>query len=460
MRQFYSRILFCVGMFYASMDASAQQSGFQAPAPVGTAQNSLDKLLLRLADDEARIQELEEKLAHQAIQAPNTAASVPETLPPPQAAPVPVSSKSSPAPVPAPQSESPSDMDASQDSDAHAHMLELPGGGPKLKIRGYFDFNFGVGTDANPLVFPLGVPAHTTFQMGEFDLMMSSQLSEKLSFMSELVFSSDTTNAVGIDIERYLLSYRANKYFEAGFGRYHTSIGYYNTEFHHGTWFQTATGRPFMYFFEDNGGLLPVHSIGVTTTGLVPGTDALGLHWVAEIANGRASSNSAEPSQNFYTDRNYKAYNVAAYITPQWLTGLQAGGSYYRDRIIPPGVTPADQTISSLYAIYVTPTWEFMNEGVLLRNHVENGGRTFNTPLAYTQLSRKFGSYRPYFRYQYVNSPANDPINIYTGRYTGPSVGLRWDFADYAAFKLQYNRLYQRNANPGNGLDAQLAFTF
>ena len=68
--------------------------------------------------------------------------------------------------------------------------------------------------------------------------------------------------------------------------------------------------------------------------------------------------------------------------------------------------------------------------------------------------------WRPYFRYQYVNSPAGDPVNLYTGRYMGPSVGLRYDFADYAAFKLQYNRLEQRAVAASNGLDAQIAFTF
>ncbi len=215
-----------------------------------------------------------------------------------------------------------------------------------------------------------------------------------------------------------------------------------------------------MYFFEDSGGLLPVHSVGATFTGLVPGTDKLGLHWTAEIGNGRSSVNTGEPVQNFYTDRNHKAANFAAYIAPEAIRGLQIGGSYYIDRILPPGLAPADQRISSFYGVYVTPTWEFFNEGVLLTNRIENGGRTFNTPLAYTQLSRKFGAWRPYFRYQYVNSPANDPINIYTGRYMGPSVGIRYDFADYAAFKLQYNRLDQRGVPAGNGLDAQIAFTF
>jgi hypothetical protein len=34
------------------------------------------------------------------------------------------------------------------------------------------------------------------------------------------------------------------------------------------------------------------------------------------------------------------------------------------------------------------------------------------------------------------------------------------DFTDYAAFKVQYNRLDQRAVLPLNGVDLQLAFTF
>ena len=100
----------------------------------------------------------------------------------------------------------------------------------------------------------------------------------------------DTTNEFSIDIERYQLTYRVNDYFSVSGGRFHTAIGYYNTAYHHGNWFSTAEGRPIMYLFEDSGGVLPVHTVGVTMTGLVPQTGNLGLHWIAEIGNGRRSN--------------------------------------------------------------------------------------------------------------------------------------------------------------------------
>ena len=78
--------------------------------------------------------------------------------------------------------------------------MDLPGG-PKLNIRGFLDFNYGVGSAANALIFPLIVPQttpptpiHNTFQFGEFDLFMSSRLSSTINFLSEVVL--DPTPAI------------------------------------------------------------------------------------------------------------------------------------------------------------------------------------------------------------------------------------------------------------------------
>ena len=101
-----------------------------------------------------------------------------------------------------------------------------------------------------------------------------------------------------------------------------------------------------------------------------------------------------------------------------------------------------------------------MTEGVLLSNHVMRTSEPFRSPMAYTQIARAFGIYKPYFRYQYVRDNVNDPINLLKGTYYGPSVGLRIDFATYAAFKLQFNHLYQSSQSAGNGLNAQIAFAF
>ncbi len=166
--------------------------------------------------------------------------------------------------------------------------------------------------------------------------------------------------------------------------------------------------------------------------------------------------------QNFSSDKTSKSYNLATYIKPHWAPGLQIGASFYQDRLYPQGVgiRRVEQTISSAYVVYNNGVWEFLGEGVLLRNGLTGTPLSYNSPLSYGQISRKFGTFRPYFRYQYVNAAGGDPVNQFTARYAGPSIGLRKDVTDYAAVKLQYNLLQQRLVPTANGLLVQMAFTF
>ena len=442
-------LLLFLALAWASTIVAAEAPGDQpnpgSPAPV--TQATIDKLLAVIAAHEARIDELERRLG-------DAGSGVSET-PPLRPA---ISAISPPVVAAVVAPELPVVAPAVLAQQDHDIMMTIPGG-PQLHIRGFADYNLGFGQDANPLIFPLGRPAHTTFQVGEIDLYMTSQLSKKLSFLAEFIVGSDQTNTFGWDIERYQLTYKHNPYFQITGGRFHTSIGYYNTTFHHGTWFQTTTGRPFMYFFEDSGGMLPVHTVGASLSGLVPKTGKLNLHWIAEGGNGRSSDSSLAPVQNFLSDKNRKAVNFAIYVQPEWVPGLQMGGSFYVDKLYPPTGLGIAQDISSAYVIYNNSVWEIMNEAVLVTNKVSGTDLVYHTPLMYTQISRAFGRYRPYFRYQYVNSPSEDPVNIFTGRYMGPSAGLRMDFTNYVALKVQYNRLYQR-VPAWNGLDLQAAFTF
>jgi hypothetical protein len=431
----------------------------QEPAPANLSagdRETVMRLLQRLEADETRIRELEQKLNALSPQPADPAPKEPRTGPPA------VLQIQAAQAIPAERLVEPvrGASDSTDPMNMHDHSMEIPGG-PVLKFRGYTDINLGVGPLANPLIFPLGAAAHNSVQLGEFDLFMSSKLSQKLSFVSEMVIGPGRDNEWGLDLERVQLTYRASPFLEISGGRYHSAIGYYNTTFHHGTWFQTAEGRPLMYLFEDAGGLLPMHNIGVTATGLVPRTGKLNLRWVAEFGNGRASNLSAAPVQNLISDRNHKSVNLALSVRPEWLEGLLLGGNIYRDRQFPDGVRGVQQTISSMYAVYNNSNWEFLNEVVVLSNRDEVSRRTYNSPLMYAQVSRRFGEYRPYFRYQYLNSVAGDPLNQWQGRYEGPAVGVRYNVSQYAALKLQYSRLgVPAGLSSPYGVNMQMAFTF
>ena len=349
----------------------------------------------------------------------------------------------------------------------HAESERMDVSKTLLRIRGFGDVTFH-GDNYHPA----GQPGDkTAFTLGQLNLFVTSDISDKFKFLSEIVFEAGpdniygvtrgTENTFGVDVERYLLTYSRNEYFNLSAGRYHTAIGYYNTAYHHSTWLQTTTGRPLLFEFEDRGGILPIHNIGLEAYGRIP-SGSLGLHYVAEVGNGRESRAplTEEPVQNIVDDSNAKAVNFELFARPTTIPGLQVGFSAYHDKLIPNTLPVAvGETIIAAHAVYTTPTFEWLNE-VLMVQHTPDGGHTYQTPGWYTQISKRFGAYRPYFRYQYINASPNEPIFPDIGLNAGPSAGLRYDASESVALKLQYDFTSLRNQHSVQGLQAQVGFTF
>lgn len=372
------------------------------------------------------------------------------------------------APIPAPQvsavpptvSPSSSDQEPAQSENAMNDRMDLSK--TLLRIRGFGDTSLHGDTKKGDT---------TSFSLGQLDLFVTSDVSEKFSFLSEIVFEAGpdniygnqegAVNTFGVDIERYLLQYSANDYFNLSVGRGHTAIGYYNNAYHHSTWLQTSTDRPFLFEFEDRGGILPVHTVGASAKGAVP-SGRLGLHYIAEIGNGRASRTplDQEPVQNVLDDQNHKAFNLAFFARPEALRGFQAGFSLYHDLLAPAHEPKIGETIASAHAVLIRPKFEWLNEALLDRHAPVTGSKVFNTPGFYSQISRQLGAYRPYFRYEYLNASNNEPIFPDVRLRHGPVMGLRYDASESVALKFQYNYTFMRDQPGVTALTTQVGFTF
>jgi hypothetical protein len=349
----------------------------------------------------------------------------------------------------------------------HAEAERMDVSKTLLRIRGFGDVTFH-GDNYHPA----GQPGDkTAFTLGQLNLFVTSDISDKFKFLGEIVFEAGpdniygvtrgTENSFGVDVERYLLTYSHNEYFNLSAGRYHTAIGYYNTAYHHSTWLQTTTGRPLLFDFEDRGGILPIHNVGLEAYGSIP-SGSLGLHYVAEVGNGRESRAplTEEPVQNIVDDSNAKAVNFELFARPTTIPGLQVGFSVYRDQLVPNTLPlPVGETILAAHAVYSTPNFEWLNEALMVQ-HTPDGGHTYQTPGWYSQISKRFGAYRPYFRYQYINASSNEPIFPDIGLRAGPSAGLRYDASESVALKLQYDYTSLRDQRAVQGLQAQVGFTF
>jgi hypothetical protein len=104
--------------------------------------------------------------------------------------------------------------------------------------------------------------APDTFLFGSLDLFMTARLSDKVSALGEVLFIARNSNSIEPDVERLLLQYRQSDYLKAGIGRYHAWVGYYNSAFNYGEFLETTTDRPFVYAFDDRGGVLPMQEVG------------------------------------------------------------------------------------------------------------------------------------------------------------------------------------------------------
>jgi len=126
---------------------------------------------------------------------------------------------------------------------------------PSLQIRGFGDVDFSASDQKGTV---------SGFNLGQFVLHFASPLSRKVSYFGEVSFTAQPSN-YDVQVERTIIRYDYNDYFQICFGKYHTPIGYWNTAFHHGAWLQTTISRPQMVQF--GGTFIPVHFVGLLAEG-------------------------------------------------------------------------------------------------------------------------------------------------------------------------------------------------
>jgi hypothetical protein len=309
---------------------------------------------------------------------------------------------------------------------------------------------------------PPGVP--NSFTLGQFDLFVTSNLSERVSVLAEVVLEGGIDTRVVTDLERLQLTYRWNDHLQVTAGRYHTGIGFYNAAFHHGAFFETPIGRPRVFAFEDEGGVLPVHDVGLTVRGRVPKTGA-GLYYLFEVGNGRAwdpeagAEEGADVDAEAANDQNAaKATNFGLSYRPDRLHGLEVGASYYRDTIPVARGASVGQRIVAAYVAYRTPDIEILAEWLALSHRAAGGDR--HDTAGYAQASKAWGKLRPYYRYDRLAIDPDTPFIGLAGAQTAHTAGLRVDVSEWAGFKAQYERADFPTERGVDSVRTQLVFVF
>jgi hypothetical protein len=325
---------------------------------------------------------------------------------------------------------------------------------PTFKIKVYSDVNFVLAEHEYP-----------AFKIGGVDFFITGDISEDFSALSENVLEILGAEGTVFDLERIYLEWHPKRWFKVRFGRDHLMLGRYMQTFHHALFFQLATARPTVLAFEDEGGPLPAHQIGIEVLGDVPLGSELDLHYALGIGNGRGQFSDDVLSTQ---DRNaFKAMVAQLSLSPRFLPGLELGVSGYLDRI-PPGFTDAtgrvllaesvDEQIMGAHVIYASYPVEAQAEGYYLLHKGRDTGVSTNLLGGFGQLGVSFEQWTPYARIEAADRSVGDTFFNISGaatRLLEVRGGLRYGLSDQAVLKLEYRRDFE---NRINGAALQAAF--
>lgn len=309
-----------------------------------------------------------------------------------------------------------------------------------LTIRGFGNLN--ARYIDNNVSENLGI-GNNFFSLGEFDLFMTSRLSNRISFLGEIVFEFESEETE-IDPERLIIRYDVNNLLKINVGKFHLPIGYWLPTYHHGVWLQTTIDRPDIFNFEDKGGPLPSHAAGAMLSGsaLLEGFD---LNYACAISNGRGVNTT---QTQVIGDRNdKKALSLQLEVQPHIVEGLRLGPSVYYD-VIPEDKTNSNreseirEIIYGGHIVYTIENIELLTEAFEI-NHDEFSGGVFNTFGGYAQFAYTINKFKPYYRYDYIDYSNDDPFYresefdfLDTKKHT---IGLRYELSHFNAIKFEYS---------------------
>jgi len=130
-----------------------------------------------------------------------------------------------------------------------------------VPLHGFADAGFAMHSKESPN--PKG------FNVGSLDFYLTPQFDNNVKGLIEIIFETTSAGEVATDLERMQMGYTFSDNATVWMGRFHTPYGYWNTGFHHGAQIQTAVSRPRFLDFEDKGGILPAHMVGLMANGKV-----------------------------------------------------------------------------------------------------------------------------------------------------------------------------------------------
>ena len=322
----------------------------------------------------------------------------------------------------------------------HEHERSIPGIGgetppPPTLLKGFAD----VGANF------LGNGGNKGFFDGSVDFYLTPQLSSNVKTVIELVFEHEKTGDLAPDLERLQVGYTFSNAATVWLGRFHTPFGYWNTAFHHGQQLQTSVLRPQMIDFEDAGGVIPVHTVGVWGTGAVRAERGRFTYDVFLGNSPSIKTDTLDPNNSGKTEPGYSSGFNLGYLFGGSADLLKIGVHGYRAVVRDDSLALNITRVNILggYAALDSTAWEVIAEYYALRNVDLSGGTGSHASwTGFAQMGRRLDRWTPYVRLERaaLNQADNYFAALATGRaYSRQASGLRYDLTPNSALKMELN---------------------
>jgi hypothetical protein len=316
-------------------------------------------------------------------------------------------------------------------------------------IRGYANMDVRY-QEANPNLY---------FLLGEQDLFITREITDRIDFLGESVFkySPQSPTTFNVSLERLIISYNYKGNHSILLGKHHTPFSYWNDTYHHGRVFFPTAERPLLF----SEGLIEYHTTGIAFQGANLGDYNIGYNVM--IGNGIGS-------QDVLDDNNSKSLTLN--LTAKPTHGMKFGLTAYRDHFSSKArnhhIDQHDHDTVKAYDItqmaggaffkYKKKKIHILSEAHLINNNHDSIGRTMNKSM-YAYFGYKIkDSYIPYIKFDYTSIDKAELF--YRGLDTKLlTLGVAYEFGYLAIAKLEYNRIVT-DFRELNSVNLQIAVGF
>jgi len=327
-----------------------------------------------------------------------------------------------------------------------------------IKIHGFADVGYAHAQNA-------AFGKNGGFAVGNLDLYMTPQISERLRGIIEL----NIEQSRGIELERLQIGYALSDSATGWLGRFHTPLGYWNTAFHHGAQLQTSITRPRFLNFEDEDGVLPLHTVGMLVNGAIPFGSG---RWQYDAFAGNGSrivDNKLDPNVGQDDNRNTALGGNLRYAFDGMLAGLTVGMHGLTEKVdaYTAGIRNGGSRVNMLggLLVYDQSNWEVIAEYYRFRNQDLSSGTGVHASWAgFAQAGYTFSEkWTPYLRIERASFDQTDRY-FYAqngGRsYQRQALGMRYNLNEQSALKLEWLHTKERQSNDSSlmGNEALLQF--